>query len=194
MELDIIEYCARECERQGSGEVSVYYMCNAWQWAQEKWEYCPTCAYAYKDENAEFPHNRIQQPINLEFIEYLGQLVEPTKNKNGFRRIPIGVDDPNLGWIEKASWERVPDLLTSLLEAYYSGGLIVVDQVVGDWEHRSRGHKLSKTAEDQFYYEYENIHPFRDGNGRTGKIIYNYLCGTLNNPIMPPNFWGCSNP
>ena len=195
MELHIIKYCAEECFRQGSGEVSVYDMCNAWQWAQEKWEYCPTCAYAYKEDNAEFPHDRLQQPIDLEFIEHLGKLVEPVDNKNGFRRIPIGVNDPNFGWIEKASWERVPILLEMLLDSYYLGLLKTdaEDAATGDPHYRD-WNNLSKTAEDQFYYEYENIHPFRDGNGRTGKIIYNYLCGTLDNPIMPPNFWGASNP
>jgi fido (protein-threonine AMPylation protein) len=70
------------------------------------------------------------------------------------------------------------------LESYYEDGLII----------GIKNHPLAVTKEDQFYYEYENIHPFRDGNGRTGKILYNYLLGTLDNPKMPPNFWGSSNP
>jgi fido (protein-threonine AMPylation protein) len=47
------------------------------------------------------------------------------------------------------------------------------------------------------YVEYEEIHPFVDSNGRTGKIILNYLNGTLLDPIFPPNdIWGdwISNP
>ena len=43
----------------------------------------------------------------------------------------------------------------------------------------------------KFYREFEEIHPFVDGNGRTGKILLNYLNGTLENPVFPPNdFWG----
>lgn len=49
------------------------------------------------------------------------------------------------------------------------------------------------TAEDA-YRELMLIHPFVDGNGRVGKIVYNALKGTLDKPQMPPNFFNCANP
>lgn len=42
---------------------------------------------------------------------------------------------------------------------------------------------------EEWYFEFEKIHPFNDGNGRTGAILYNILAGTINNPIVPPNMF-----
>jgi len=165
--LNIVKFCAEECERQRSGEMSVYDMINAWSHAQHR--------YLFKmiDKGA----------LTVDAIEQIGKIVEPIDNRNGFRKVPIGVSN-GFDWIEKAKWERVPELLTLLIESYYKGILYSPEY----------SNPLSINAEDEFYFEYENIHPFVDGNGRSGKILYNYLNGTLDNPIMPPNFWGSSNP
>jgi len=47
---------------------------------------------------------------------------------------------------------------------------------------------------DYAYKAFEEIHPFNDGNGRTGKVIFNWLNDTLRDPTWPINFWGISNP
>lgn len=177
-QLPIIKFCAEECKRQRSGELSVYDMVVAWNYAIsfDKQEGMPD---SYKHPN-----------ISSAFIEYIGRLVEPIDNKKGFRTVPVGVGDGTpFGWIEKAKFPEIPRLLEHLLNAYYSG---ILDPKADDGWYGIN--PVSVTAEDEFYFQYEEIHPFLDGNGRSGKIFYNYLKGTLDNPVLPPNFWGGSNP
>ena len=38
------------------------------------------------------------------------------------------------------------------------------------------------TAAAYFHAKFENIHPFADGNGRTGRIVMNYLLVINNHP------------
>lgn len=176
-QLKIVRFCSEECDRQRSGELSVGWMVDAWDLAVASYER--------------------SQALTLEFIEFLGKLVEPKQNSGGFREIPIGVGN-GIEWVEKAPWDSIPRRLDQLVSAYYEGRLGAddvalaarVNEVWGKYKY----YKKAETAEDIFYFEYEEIHPFRDGNGRTGKILYNYLLGSLNDPQMPPNFWGISNP
>jgi hypothetical protein len=98
-------------------------------------------------------------------IEAWGRTVEPEANDNGYRTGQVYVGDHIP---PKAS--EVPRLMVRFVE----------------W--------LPSMEADDAYLEFERIHPFMDGNGRVGKIIYNLRAGCLPSPIWPPNFWGISNP
>jgi len=141
------------------------------------------------------------KPITVEFITHFGMLVEPFQNIGGIRRIPISIG------YEVRQADRLPERLNSLIEAYYDGRLIPDHhsfngdisknevRVCTDCGKDYSAHtNFAQTSEDVFYFEYEMIHPFADGNGRSGKILYNYLLDKMDDPKMPPNFFGSSNP
>ena len=95
-------------------------------------------------------------------VQTLGTIIEPLQNSEGLRHIGVTV-----GGRRCPHPQQVPSLLTALW--------LQIDA-------------LTPLA---FYKEFEQIHPFVDGNGRTGKILLNWLNHSLLQPIFPPaDLWG----
>ncbi len=93
-------------------------------------------------------------------IRTLGGLVEPRKNAVGFRRVGVRV-----GRDIKPEWQTVPRQIDQLCRA------------------------KDRLTAAEWFREYEEVHPFLDGNGRTGQILFNWLAGSLGEPTWAPNFW-----
>ena len=89
-------------------------------------------------------------------ILWLARHVEPEHNRRGYRSTPVGVRG-----LLMPDWKVLPDAVRRLVE---------------------NGEHLSPL---RFYVELMLIHPFLDGNGRIGAIIYNWLNDTLDNPVPP---------
>ena len=106
-------------------------------------------------------------------IREIGRMIEPIKNDperslNGFRSVGVRVGDRICC--------RPEDVLPRLLHL---------------WEFLDSIPGLGAVGALTFYKEFELIHPFVDGNGRTGKILLNWLTGTLDAPVFPPDdLWG----
>lgn len=88
----------------------------------------------------------------------LGRLIEPNDNALGFRTCGV-----RIGYELKTDWENIPYQVVNLMEV------------------------CDRLTPNEFFFAYETIHPFGDGNGRTGAILFNWLNDTLYQPVWPDN-------
>jgi hypothetical protein len=107
-----------------------------------------------------YAHRHRNHPALLRDVLALGRMVEPRTNQNGLRKINVRV-----GWDTKMPPDTVPHATDVLLSAW------------------------SELESDEWFRMYEEIHPFGDGNGRTGSILWNWHRGTLPMPEVPPDYW-----
>jgi hypothetical protein len=135
-------------------------------WAAQEcaWQQSGALSVAHMVNAWRYAHRRRHRGPRWNDVLMLGVAVEPLKNFAGLRTVGVRVDfdlklDPQL----------VPDALRALLEAAPDSPS---EHECVEWFRRS-----------------EDIHPFVDGNGRTGSILYNWLRGSLAEPVYPPNLW-----
>jgi len=103
-------------------------------------------------------------------IKLLGHLVEPDANPTSDIRhagVCVRRRDGSVHYFVPAS--DVERMLEELLQ---------------DWE---RG---VISDPDVFYKAFEEIHPYNDGNGRVGKILHNWVRGSLGEPVLVEDFFG----
>ena len=145
--LQQIKFCAEECNRQQSGELSVYWMCEALVDLQD-------CLQV---------RERLDLPLVTEnLILALARTIEPVKNRSGYRFVPVTMP----GLVVLRNQEQIPREMSNLIRATHE----------------------NLYSPEEFYDRFETIHPFIDGNGRVGALLYNLLNDTLENPITPPEY------
>jgi hypothetical protein len=109
----------------------------------------------------------LELPVTPGLIEQWGRLVEPAKNADGFRTGPVWI-----GGHQAPLAIEVRPRMADLCRAITAGEL----------------------SADIGYRQMMVLHPFRDGNGRTAKIMLCYALNCLDAPVMPTNWFNVENP
>lgn len=99
--------------------------------------------------------------ITMRMVLGIANRVEPEKNKNGWR-----TQDVIVGGRERITHDGIERRMRMLIDAQ------------------------DNLNADEWYYEFQRIHPFIDGNGRVGLVLWNLLRGTLNSPELVPDMFG----
>ena len=126
----------------------------------------------YYAKALEFGYNKVKsdQGIAIKTILGIQEIIEP--NKPGFRRVPgtvINNVTQNKIVHTPPSPDKIPQLMSDL-EKFINNNSV---------------DPLIKMA--VMHHQFESIHPFYDGNGRTGRILnilYLVLTNLLNSPVL----------
>jgi hypothetical protein len=144
VQLNIVRFCADECDRQQSGELSVARMVEAYEFAD-----------AVLSEG---------RPIDEYAMMKIAYIIDPrnkfTLNDN-YRCTTVVFANGNEG----ANYFQVPRLMNQLF---------------------TEGVDMMRDDPEAWVKELLRIHPWVDGNGRCAAIMWNWLNGTMIDPVPYP--------
>jgi hypothetical protein len=158
------------------------------EWMQAAWEYAQRSSEVFPD---------------VQDILALGVFIEPSQNSTyGFRTMNVYIGGEQ-GAPPKTLSRLVPLLTVQAPDVERIQGLSGRFEWRSLWRHelsddaivREFGAEVKELETvDDWYLAFESVHPFSDGNGRTGKIFHNWLLGTLDEPVLVEDYFGGGNP
>lgn len=168
--VKVANACAVECVRQKVHVRELGFLLGAYDWWYEK---CADWTSIFVGEHY------APQPISVEQILTLGSFIEPGKNRHGFRKTPVTFQNGGSSCHASA----IPEQMDKFIENCNAFKMdpppkVSSHDMMVDFE------SLAKALTKEFLW----IHPFADGNGRTGFLLWNWLMGTLDEPTALPDF------
>lgn len=184
---DVDGFVHDEVVRQGHDTTSKWDGGRRIKWMRHAWEYA--------QEHAD-------RTPDIGDILLLGSMVEPEENTTaGFRTMNVFIGERT-----GAAPSLVPRFMAHLVlradaaienrAAVTHEGKALLDEYDRTRDDPESFPRLVRRVEtpDDWYLAYEWIHPFGDGNGRSGKILHNWLLGTLDDPALVRDWFGGGNP
>ena len=137
------------------------------EWMTDTWLWANTCSIGHA------------KPTIKDML-HIAAMIEPEVNGKGYRTCGV-----RIGGHEATYWQYVANDVEWLWSYVHN---VRPEQGLGETP------TLGVLTADDFYLEFERIHPFGDGNGRTGKVLHNWLLGTLDDPVLVHDYYGAGNP
>jgi len=187
-QLDIVQACAQQAHQQQGNEMSVYVRATDNHGEQfsavqrtvllfctqevERQQEGPLKVPCYLNAwNHAILAKKAGRRLDQELKDELAEMIEPQTNKGGaYRRHVITIGGLPAG--------TQPEFIAQDMARFYD----MLNCIQKGHTHYGWGCRLTVQG---LYEEFEKIHPRTNGNGREGKIDFNWLNDTLENPQLP---------
>lgn len=147
------------------------------------------------EEGISAPNKRLdEQLVILGFAQAYDVIIREASNKNTLLGTSFVKDLHYL--IFSKALEITPDFVQKPLGSYRNTEVSIkgvefetcavskISQNLENLLFKFQSNKMDLEQIAQFHADYEQIHPFTDGNGRTGRLLMSFQC--IQNDIIPP--------